>query len=83
MDRDELEQEVICACNDIISEIECRDGQLFDGNLSDALGYVDGLVEALERLNQDDYDDFEELFGDDNDMTGGVESIEKLKELEL
>ena len=55
MTRKELEEEVRSKCNDIISEITCRKGQPFEGELDDALRYVDHMVAALESLNSDDY----------------------------
>jgi hypothetical protein len=48
--------------NDIESEIDCRDDQLFDGELDDAIRYLDNLALVLDQLNNDDYniEEFEE-----------------------
>lgn len=67
MTRNELENEVIDQCNNIISEIECRDGQPFDGELFDALCYLDSVKDALEILNNDDYEDYTKIFKNENE----------------
>jgi len=48
--------------NDIESEIDCRNDQLFEGELNDAIRYLDNLTLVLDQLNNDDYniEEFEE-----------------------
>ena len=52
----ELEDRAKEILNNIESEIDCRAGQLYDGELFDAISYVDDLIEVLEQLNRDAYE---------------------------
>ena len=54
--REELITEVVEKLRDIESEVTCREGELFDGDLCDALRYLDDVRDLLERLNNDEYD---------------------------
>ena len=58
--RQELEDRAKEILNNIESEIDCRAGQLFNGELFDAIGYVDDLLEVLEQLNSDSYESDED-----------------------
>jgi hypothetical protein len=53
--RQELIELAKMYCNDIESEIDCREGQLFDGELCDAIRYLDELAMILDQLNKDEY----------------------------
>lgn len=61
--RQELIERAKMYLNDIESEIDCREGQRFDGELCDALRYLDDLALVLDQLNDDDY----ELEDDEDD----------------
>lgn len=53
--RQELIEDLQTALNDIDSEVNCREGQSFDGELCDAIRYLDDAKEILEQLNKDSY----------------------------
>lgn len=58
--RFELEDRAEEILGNIKSEIQCRAGQLFNGDLIDAIGYAEDLIEVLETLNNDEYESDED-----------------------
>jgi hypothetical protein len=58
--RQELEERLETVLNDILSEVQARKGEVFDGNLEDALSFLKEAQTILNQLNDDNYEEDEE-----------------------
>lgn len=65
--RQELEERLEILLSDILTEVQSRNGEKFDGELEDALEMLKETKSILKQLNQDDYEGEEE----ENDATTG------------
>jgi len=54
--REEIEDYVHMKLTDALSEIECRKGQEFDGELCDAIYYIEDALDYIKILDKDDYE---------------------------
>jgi len=54
--RQEIEEYVHMKLTDALSEIECRKGQPFEGDLCDAIYYIEDALDYIKILDNDDYE---------------------------
>ena len=58
--RDEIEEYVHMKLTDALSEIDCRKGKPFEGDLCDAIYYIEEALDCIKILDNDDYETDEE-----------------------
>jgi hypothetical protein len=54
--REDIEEYVSMKLTDALSEIECRKGQPFEGELCDAIYYIEDALDYVKLLDRDDYE---------------------------